>query len=69
VYYLNFEYVFSNLAAQNKKLVEHTMFRLICDEDGWSIQLNQDPALPHFIHIMPMENVTELHISGSIDAR
>ena len=33
------------------------------------MQLNQDPPLPHFIHIMPLENITELFLHGDIHAR
>ena len=44
-------------------------FSLLCDEDGFSLQLNSDPSYPHVLHVLPMENITHLLVSGGISLR
>ena len=43
--------------------------RILCDEDGFALKLNDDPPFPHYLHAMPLENITELEVKGSLQLR
>jgi len=38
-----------------------------CDEDGWSLQSNDDEPYPHFLHIIPVNNITRLEVKGNLE--
>ena len=50
-------------------LKDSSFSSLHCDEDGFSLKLNADPALPHFLHRIPLENITNLLVYGGIELR
>ncbi len=41
----------------------------MCDEDGFSVKINSDNPFPHFIHVLPTENITSVYVNGGLDAR
>ena len=43
--------------------------RILCDEDGFALKLNDDPPFPHYLHAVPLENITELEVKGSLQLR
>ena len=46
-----------------------SLSRILCDEDGFALKLNDDPPFPHYLHAMPLENITELEVKGSLQLR
>ena len=46
-----------------------SLFRIKCDEDGFALQMNEDPPFPHYLHAIPIENITLLEIKGGLELR
>ena len=43
--------------------------RLKCDEDGWVLQVNDEIPYPHYIHPVPLTNITTIEVIGDIEVR
>ena len=51
------------------QLILNLISRIQCDEDGFAMKFNNDPAYPHYLHVVPMENITKLSVSGAVELR
>ena len=58
-----------NILSNTFFLILPVFFRLICDGDGWAVQCNEEPAYSHYLHIIPIENITHLQIKGDVSLR
>ena len=49
-------------------LMEPFLILISCDEDGWVFQEEgADQDYPHFLHQVPLDEITQLHIYGSLE--
>lgn len=43
---------------------EPFILNLGCDEDGWMLQVNVEEPYPHYMHLLPLENITSIAVKG-----
>ena len=42
-------------------------FRIECDEDGWNLQVNDEPKYSTFVHLFSPDLLQSLTVQGKID--
>ena len=45
---------------------EPLIITLRCDEDGMALQINEEPAYEHYLHQIPIGNITTLEVKGDL---
>lgn len=44
-----------------------TIFSIECDEDGWTLQVNDEPKYETFMHLFSQSLIDSLTIRGKVD--
>ena len=45
---------------------EPFVLNLSCDEDGWNLQINSELTYNSVLHVVPLENLTMIRVTGDI---
>ena len=45
---------------------EPFILNLSCDEDGWNLQINSEFSYDSVLHVVPLENLTMIKVTGDI---
>lgn len=45
---------------------EPFILNLSCDEDGWNLQINSELSYDSVLHVVPLENLTMIKVTGDI---
>lgn len=45
---------------------EPFVLNLSCDQDGWILQINNEPSYLTVLHAVPVDNLTEIRVTGDI---
>lgn len=48
-------------------LDEPFIMRIACDGDGWVVKVNDEKNFPHFLHILPFQDIDRFEVSGDVD--
>ena len=49
------------------KINSKPLLRIGCDEDGWNLQVNEEPVYQTFMHLFSPSKIKNLAIKGKLD--